>query len=150
MFGYVRPVLDRLDKEQRETYQSAYCGLCHALGERHGWLARLTLQYDFTFLAIVLTVGNAKDESACRRCPIHPFRRCQPCLQGRQVAVAADQSMILTWHKLSDDVADHGMITGLPFRLVRWVFGRAYRRAAQYQTEFDQRMIKELARLMQL
>lgn len=60
MFGYVRPVLDRLDKEQRETYQSAYCGLCHALGERHGWLARLTLQYDFTFLAIVLTAGDAK------------------------------------------------------------------------------------------
>ena len=150
MFGYVRPVLDRLDKEQRETYQSAYCGLCHALGERHGWLARLPLQYDFTFLAIVLTAGDAKDESVCRRCPIHPFRRCRPCLQGRQVAVAADQSMILTWHKLSDDVADHGMITGLPFRLVRWLFGRAYRRAAQEQPEFDQRVRKELARLRQL
>ena len=51
MFGYVRPALDRLTQDQRDDYQSAYCGLCHALSRRHGWLARLTLQYDFTFLA---------------------------------------------------------------------------------------------------
>mgnify|MGYP006922415322 CR=1 FL=1 len=30
VFGYVRPVLDRLDEGQRELYQGAYCGLCHA------------------------------------------------------------------------------------------------------------------------
>ena len=45
MFGYVRPVLARLSPEQQDAYQGAYCGLCHALGRRHGWLARLTLQY---------------------------------------------------------------------------------------------------------
>ena len=44
MFGYVRPALGRLDQEQRDAYQSVYCGLCHALGRRHGPLARLTLR----------------------------------------------------------------------------------------------------------
>lgn len=150
MFGYVRPVLDRLDEGQREAYQSAYCGLCHALGERHGWLARLTLQYDFTFLAIVLTAGEAEESPACRRCPVHPFRRPRACLQGRHLAAAADQSMILSWHKLSDDIEDHGRIAGLPYRLVRRVFAPAYHRAALAQPEFDQRVREGLARLKQL
>ena len=71
MFGYVRPALDRLDAAHRDAYQSAYCGLCHALGDRHGPLARLTLQYDFTFLAILLTAG-AEGGLCARRCPAHP------------------------------------------------------------------------------
>ena len=33
MFGYVRPALERLSQEGRDGYQSAYCGLCHALGK---------------------------------------------------------------------------------------------------------------------
>ena len=58
MFGYVRPALNRLDQEQKDVYQSAYCGLCHALGRRHGWLARITMQYYFKFLAIVMAAGE--------------------------------------------------------------------------------------------
>ena len=38
MFGYVRPVLNRLNEGQRDAYQSAYCGLCHAMGRRFGRL----------------------------------------------------------------------------------------------------------------
>ena len=95
MFGYVRPVLDRLDEEQRELYQGAYCGLCHALGERHGWLARFTLQYDFTFLAILLAAGEQGDRPSCRRCPAHPWRKPRSCLAGGRLYDAADESIIL-------------------------------------------------------
>ena len=151
MFGYIRPALDRLDQEQKDAYQSAYCGLCHALGRRHGWLARMTLQYDFTFLAIVLTAGGSEgEERLCRRCPVHPFRKPRACLTGEWMDAAADQSMILTWHKLSDDVKDHGFFTGLPFRAVRRLFRRAYRRAAAAQPEFDAETRQGLARLEEL
>lgn len=144
MFGYVRPVLDRLDEEQREAYQSAYCGLCHALGDRHGWLARFTLQYDFTFLAILLAAGEA-DRPSCRRCPAHPWRKPRACLAGGRLDDAADESLILTWHKLSDDVADHGPVAGLPYRLLRRLFRRAYRRAARAQPGFDRQVREGLA-----
>ncbi|MDE7003898.1 MAG: hypothetical protein K2P08_05640 [Oscillospiraceae bacterium] len=151
MFGYIRPALDRLDQEQKDAYQSAYCGLCHALGRRHGWLARMTLQYDFTFLAIVLTAGGSEgEERLCRRCPVHPFRKPRACLTGERLDAAADQSMILTWHKLSDDVKDHGFFMGLPFRAVRRLFGRAYRRAAAAQPDFDAETRLGLARLEEL
>lgn len=63
---------------------------------------------------------------------------------------AADQSVILTWHKLSDDVDDHGFFTGLPYRFARWLFRRAYRKAAQAQPAFDAQTRKGLARLREL
>ena len=150
MFGYVRPVLARLDEGQRDAYQSAYCGLCHTLGRRHGFLARFTLQYDFTFLAILLTAGEGADSPLCRRCPAHPLRKPRACLSGGKMEAAADQSIILTWYKLSDDVDDHNAVTGLPYRLVRWLFRRAYRRAAKAQPEFDAQVREGLGRLRQL
>lgn len=148
MFGYVRPALDRLSPEQRDAYQSAYCGLCHALGRRHGFLTRLTLQYDFAFLAILL--GAGEEGRACRRCPAHPLRRPRECAAGGWMDAAADQSVILTWHKLSDDVDDHGLFTGLPYRFARRLFRRAYRRAADAQPGFDRRVREGLARLREL
>lgn len=150
MFGYVRPVLERLDEEQRDAYQSAYCGLCHTLGARHGWLARFTLQYDFTFLAILLAAGEKMDRPVCRRCPAHPLRKPRACLCGETLALAADESMILTWHKLSDDVMDHGPLSGLPYRFLRWLFGRGYRRAAKAQPQFDRQVQVGLENLRQL
>ena len=150
MFGYVRPVLDRLDEKQREAYRGAYCGLCHALGKRHGFLARFTLQYDFTFLAILFMAGEREESFLCRRCPAHPLSTSRPCLGGTQMNVAADQSIILTYYKLSDDVTDHGVISGLPYRFLRCLFRRAYRRAIQTQPEFDGQVRDGLARLRQM
>ena len=150
MFGYVRPILDRLDEGQRDAYQSAYCGLCHTMGRRHGFLARFTLQYDFTFLAILLSAEERSGRPLCRRCPAHPLRRPRACLSGEQMDTAADQSMILTYYKLSDDVDDHNAVTGLPYRFLRWLFRRAYRLAAQAQPEFDAQVREGLSRLRQL
>lgn len=150
MFGYIRPVLDRLDEGQRDAYQSAYCGLCHALGRRHGFPARFTLQYDFTFLAILLSAGEGSDRSLCRRCPAHPLRKPRICLCGEHMDAAADQSMILTWHKLCDDVDDHNAVTRIPYRFARRLFRRSYRRAAEAQPEFDAQVREGLGRLRQL
>ena len=150
MFGYVRPALARLGPEQRDAYQGAYCGLCHALGRRHGFLARLTLQYDFTFLAILLTAADGGGGQICKRCPVYPFRKPRECLTGARMDAAADQSVILTWHKLCDDVDDHGLFAGLPYRAARFCFRRAYRRAAAAQPEFDARVCAGLSRLRSL
>ena len=149
MFGYVRPVLARLDEGQRDAYQSVYCGLCHTLGRRHGFWTRFTLQYDFTFLAILLTAGETEDRPLFRRCPAHPLRKPRACLSGGQMVAAADQSVILTWYKLCDDVDDHNVVTGLLYRLLRRLFRRAYRRAAAAQPEFDAQVREGMGRLRQ-
>ena len=67
MFGYVRPVRTELRVWEWERYREAYCGLCDAMGRRHGFLARMFLNYDFTFLAMLLLPGlGRKERSRCR------------------------------------------------------------------------------------
>ncbi len=150
MFGYVRPVLQELTQEQKAAYQSAYCGLCHTMGKRHGWLARFTLNYDFTLLALLHYGCSASSTTVCRRCPVHPLRKGKICLCGNALEIAADESMILTWYKLSDDVADRGLIGGLPSRLLRFQFRKAYRRAAQARPSFDTEVREQMERLNRL
>lgn len=150
MFGYVRPALSRMSQEQRELYQSAYCGLCHEMGRRHGFLARFTLNYDLTLLAILLHSAWEEQPMACKRCPAHPLRKPRHCLRGRGVERAADVSIILTWHKICDDIRDHGFWKGIPYRVMGWIFRRAYGRAAQACAEFDQQVRRALERLSQL
>ena len=55
MFGYIAPVLSVLNDEQRLRYRSLYCGVCHALKQRHGQSGRLSLSNDMTFLAMLLS-----------------------------------------------------------------------------------------------
>lgn len=150
MFGYVRPALDRLSPEQKQLYQSAYCGLCHTMGVRHGFWARFTLNYDLTLLAILLQGGQAHGRCTTHRCPAHPLRKVKPCLEGMGMEQAADMSLILTWYKLDDDVRDHGCLSGLPYRLARSWFSRAYRKAAQRCPNFDLQVRQGLQRLTEL
>ena len=55
MFGYVRPNLADMAEGDQQRYRAHYCGLCQALGERHGAPARMTLTFDLTFLTIFLS-----------------------------------------------------------------------------------------------
>lgn len=149
MFGYVRPVLNLLSQEEKDLYQSAYCGLCHAMGERHGFFARFTLNYDFAFLAI-LSGGQEPLKQCSRRCPAHPFRRKRNCACGRGLDSAADAAMILMWQKLRDDVLDQGLLRGLPKRILCRFFSGAYGRAKAAMPEFASRVEISLERLHEL
>ena len=53
MFGYVRIAKGELRVWEYETYKTVYCSLCRRLGKTYGVFARLTLSYDFTFLAVL-------------------------------------------------------------------------------------------------
>ena len=148
MFGYVRPALNLLSQEERDRYQSAYCGLCHAMGTRHGFFARFTLNYDFAFLAILFAQGE--EETRCRRCPAHPLRKRRNCACGSGMAAAADASMILTWQKLRDDVLDKDWLKGLPSRVLCLIFSRAYRQAKAALPRFAQQVEQSLEELHRL
>lgn len=148
MFGYVRPALNNLLPEIKADYKSVYCGLCHTMGKRHGFAARFTLNYDFTLLALMhySTDICAAGTTECR-CPVHPFRKAERCLCGAALDRAADQSVILTWYKLCDDVMDHGFVRGLPARFLRTLLRRGYRLASGAQPEFDTAVRVNLDRL---
>ena len=108
MFGYVRPVRAKLTEKDKEYYGAVYCGLCHALGKRYGFLARLTLTYDFAFLAMLLAPAECSCEVCRKRCPYHPLRKKKGHMELGELETAADKSVILTWYKLCDDIEDKG------------------------------------------
>lgn len=148
MFGYVRPSSERLTPEQQQCFQGAYCGLCHALGRRYGLTGRMILNYDMTFLAMLLSDGCGR--TCGRRCVIHPIRG-RICVCGDEAfALAADMSVILTWWQLRDGVSDHGFFDGLKYRAASALLRRAYRKAREQQPAFDESTrfhLRELARL---
>ena len=135
MFGYVRPSDDRLTPADRETFRAAYCGLCHALGARYGLVGRMILNYDLTFLAMVLSDGAG--EMCAKRCAVHPIRR-RCCVAGDPALdAAADMSVILTYWQLRDGVADHGFWCGLKYRIASVLLRPAYRKARERRLQFD-------------
>ncbi len=148
MFGYVRPWRDELKVRQNRDYEALYCGVCHALGKRHGFVARMFLNYDFTFLAMLL--DGSKPEPAARRCPARLWCRKKNCVLSAGVDAAADAGTILSYWKLRDTVADSSFFKGLPARLLSLLLRRGYKKAAAARPEFDAQVRQCLAELTAL
>lgn len=111
MFGYVKPDIPELKVRDNELYKASYCGLCRAMGKCTGCVSRLTLNYDFAFLALVRTVlENIKGEIKMRRCVVHPLKKRPMLEKNPALEYSAKTSVILTKLKLKDNINDsHGM-----------------------------------------
>ena len=149
MFGYVRPPLGELSQEETDRFQRAYCGLCHALGERYGLAARFVLNYDFTYLAILLSDGT-EGERREARCPSSPIRKRTYNAPVDAAALAADESVILAYWQLRDGVADHDWLHGLKYRSISKLLEPAYRKAAALRPDYDEAVRRQLRLLAQL
>ena len=143
MVGYVRPPLGELPPAETERFRRAYCGLCHTLGQRYGLGERFILNYDFTYLAILLS-DREEAPPALARCPMSPLRRREFQPQTPALALAADESVILAYWQARDGVADHGVLSGLKDRAGCAALEGAYRRAAQARPRFDREVRRQL------
>lgn len=121
MFGYVRPDIPELKVRENEIYRAVYCTLCRVLGQRYGLLARLTLSYDFTFLAL-LRLGLLPSCTGFeqRRCAVNPLKKCNVCKRvGDALDGVAAGCVLLSCSKLNDNIADSGFWKGLGLRFLR-------------------------------
>lgn len=148
MFGYVRPSLAKLSEEDKARFGAVYCGLCRALGERYGQAARMILNYDFTFLAVLLWPKEGAG-SIHRRCIAHPFAGRDHYPGNPALELAADESVILAWWQIQDALSDPGRGKG-KYRAASLALKSAYRRAAERRPDFDRITRERLARLGEL
>ena len=111
MFGYVLVNKPELKIKEFDLYRSYYCGLCHKLKERHGNLGRMTLNFDTTFLVMLLSdLYDAKSEERCSRCIVHPVKK--HCSLTTEVTdYCADMCILLTYFKCLDDWNDEKKLT---------------------------------------
>ncbi|MGN0335749.1 MAG: DUF5685 family protein [Lachnospiraceae bacterium] len=106
MFGYI--IINKQEMKFREfdVYKSYYCGLCKALQERHGRRGQLTLSYDMTFLALLLScLYEPQTQTGYRRCAAHPLEK-HLYRENEFTDYAADMNILLSYEKCLDDWND--------------------------------------------
>lgn len=132
----------------KEQFQGAYCGLCHTLGYHYGLAGRMILNYDMTFLAMLLSEGQG---TLChRRCALHPVKgRCCAC-DDTAFDTAAHCSIVLTWWQIQDGIQDHGFFGSLKYRFAALFLRRAYKKARKFLPDFDRQTQEHLQALASL
>ena len=132
IFGYIR--INKMDLTFREydNYKSFYCGLCKVLKREYTEISRLSINYDITFLILVLTsVYNKKSEVYYEKCIVNPIRK-KPHTKNDFTEYAAAMNILLTYGKLDDNVMDRG---DLKDRIFRSLYRKSYLKAEKKYPE---------------
>jgi len=151
MFGYIKPEKPECKIREYEYYRAVYCGLCRALGRCGGQCARLTLTYDFTFLALLhMALSGERPEFHKRRCIAHPIFKHAEAKPNASLDFSARASLLLTWGKLLDDIADEKGKKRLRAKLLKPIVRPMRRRAAKGYGELEERLNEGLSALSAL
>ena len=129
-------------------FSAVYCGLCRVLTQRYGAAVSMILNYDFTFLAIL--VSDKEGEKGHGRCIPHPFKGRDYYLSDSALELAADCSVILSWWQLQDGAVDHTGLKRAAYQLSGTALSGAYQKARAFRPEFDRIVgikLRELSRL---
>ena len=111
MFGYLVAASELLEEEQQQRYKECYCGLCRSLDRCFGSAARLTLNYDLTFLVLLLSsLYEPEEEHGESVCPRHPAKR-QQWMTNEISDYAANMNVALAYLKCLDDWHDDRSLT---------------------------------------
>ena len=112
MFGFVRPYLADLSEEEKSRYRAVYCGLCRMLNEQYGLMGRIGLNYDMTFLTLLLGSLYEPEETAEEKyCVPHPVKKHWEIITP-YTGYAAAMTVALAYYKALDDWEDEKKTSG--------------------------------------
>ena len=145
MFGYVMANLSELSKEERNRYSAVYCGICRKIRACASNTARLGLQYDMAFLALLLmSLYEPEEKGGKSACMLHPWRH---WTDNRYIEYAADMNVALAYYKCMDDYADEGKYMA---KVMAGVFEKAMPRIQKQYPRQCKAMEEELTQLQRL
>lgn len=138
MFGFVRVCKPELRIKEFELYKAIYCSLCKQLGKEYGPFARLTLNYDFTFLALLSMSLDDKNYTSCRkRCTCNPFKKCNYICEKETMDFPSGAAMIMLYYKLLDNIADEKGLKKIGCLIVKPFFSSAHKKASEKFPKLD-------------
>lgn len=108
MFGYVTPCKMELKLKDYEKFKAYYCGLCHNIKNNYGNLPRLLLNYDMTFLGILLSSIDDDVKYKKAHCFRHPGKKIVIAYNSPAITYAAKANYELALYKMKDDIIDEG------------------------------------------
>ena len=145
MFGYVQLHKPTITMGEYEQYRGVYCTLCRRLGKRYGLVARMTLSYDMTFLALLHAALEADEPNFCAgRCSFNPAKKCLRCQNTVATDLAADLGTMLAYYKLRDTLTDEKFFKKLGAACAYPILAAYRRRAAKRRPDTD----REIAAMM--
>lgn len=131
MFGTITPLTEELRVREYTAYRSVYCGLCKELKRRYGFFARLLLNYDLVLVALLADGLSGEDGGTHpERCFMNPVRPRPTAGETEGLALAADSLLLLSWHKLRDNLHDENLGKKLLCAAAIPFYHFHYRRAA--------------------
>ncbi|MGE4485063.1 MAG: DUF5685 family protein [Oscillospiraceae bacterium] len=150
MFGYVRPLKSELKIREFGQFEAAYCGLCHTLGRKYGVFSRFILNYDLTFLSLLLWRDGSQLQFEKKRCIVSPLRKKCVCCSCHAMNACAAYSVILSYWKLMDSMRDDGFFRSFPSRVAAIFLRSAYRKASADFPDFSLTAAASLSELSEL
>lgn len=110
------PETAELKVREYDLFRGYYCGVCKAIGKNSSQLSRLTLNYDITFLALLLSsVAGERVRLERNNCFVHPLQKRNMVKQSECVSYAADMNVVLAYYNLKDNWKDEKDIKSLMF-----------------------------------
>lgn len=145
MFGYINVNSQELSEENKRIYESYYCGLCRGLRQFCGKKGQMLLNYDMTFLVVLLTgLYEPKTVLEDFTCAIHPIKR--RCYRANAVQnYAAQMNVLLAYYNLVDDWKDERSYTRKTFAVMLKKDYERVEKAYPRQTEAVENYIAKLA-----
>ena len=107
MFGIIRPCRHRMSPTLQQSWMAHLCGMCLALRDDHGQLARTVTNYDGLLISALVEAQSVHGDSrrTAGPCPLRGMRL-QTVAYGQAPQLAAAVSLVLASAKVSDHVED--------------------------------------------
>ncbi|GAA3655492.1 DUF5685 family protein [Asaccharospora irregularis] len=147
MFGYVKINKMDLTFREYEHYRGYYCGLCKYLKDNHGEISRLSLNYDITFLVILLTSIYRPEHTIIEEgCITNPFKKKKKII-NEITEYAASMNVLLAYYKLEDNLNDdRGIKDILAYHIYKGKLELAYEKYPK-KAEFIKEQLDKLNNL---
>lgn len=142
MFGYI--IINKAEMKFKEfdVYHSYYCGICRDLKRKYGAAGQISLSYDMTFLAILLTsLYEPETKVSCCKCMAHPFEK-HETRSNIFTEYAADMNALFAYYKCRDDWEDER-------KLWKLIYGRILEGKTGKQLQVYSEKLRKISLYMQ-
>ena len=152
MFGYIKVFKPELKFKEYEVYKGIYCSLCKELGRDYGLLSRMTLNYDFTFLALCrMAMNDKRPEFSPSHCSFRPDKKCICCQKGQEdLQYSAAVSVMTVYHKVLDNISDGNFLSKLGMYIILPLIKSKYKKAKSKYPEVALFIEEQMSRQKQI
>lgn len=144
MFGFIRPCLDRNEKEEYKCY---YCGLCIGMGRCAGFLSRLLVNYDICIAYMVADSIYSDTEIKESLCPFSIYKIVRYRDNQLLLEHMSEINYILCYHNVLDDIRDDGSIKA---KTIERIMRRRYNEVARKHQEIARILAAKMQRIHEI